>query len=116
MVSDAPDGGPTAEPSGSIQVALPDGVAPTQTVAVTVAIARTMTISLAANSDSRSSIDTQPLSMSIPGVIPMWWSADSDDLWNGCYGFAVLVLLPLVGVGLGLCLLAGLRRTLGRVD
>lgn len=116
VVSDAAGDDPAAMPSGQARVALPDSVVPTQTVAVTVAIARTMTISLDSNGDSRSSIDTQPLSMSVPGVLPMWWATDSEDLWNGFYGFAVLVLLPLIGVGLGLCLLAGLRRAPGGAD
>lgn len=106
----------TVPTAGSLSATLPDSVLPTQTVAVTVAITRTMTISLVSKGDSRSSIDTQPLSMSVPGVVPVWWAADSEDLWNGFYGFAVLVLLPLVGVGLGLCLLAGLRRTYGGAD
>jgi hypothetical protein len=118
VVSDTAGDDPIAVPSGQARVALPDSVVPTQTVAVTVAIARTMTISLVSNGDSRSSVDTQPLSMSVPGVVPVWWATDSEDLWNGFYGFAVLVLLPLVGVGLGLglCLLAGLRRTYGGAD
>jgi len=116
IVSDTAGTDPITMPSGQIRVRLPDSVVPTQTVAVTVAIARTMTISLVSKGNSRSSIDTQPLSMSVPGVVPVWWAADSEDLWNGFYGFAILVLLPLIGVGLGLFLLAGLRRTHGGAD
>lgn len=116
VVGGAAGDGASLVSSGQARVTLPDSVAPTQTVAVSVAIARTMTISLDSTGDSRSSIDTQPLSMSVPGVIPVWWASDSEDLWNGFYGFAVLVLLPLVGVGLGLWLLAGLRRTAGGAD
>lgn len=100
---------PVTVGDGSVEVAPPPKpllvpviAVPLQTVAAPV---RTVTISVPTSvailGDSHSSVEKRALSMTTPGVVPVWLVAEPGDLWNGFFGLAGLVLMPLAGLWLG---------------